>query len=328
MKNSTKDTQKVSWIEKVGSKIPDPVLIFIGLFVIVLALSAIFGGYTFETLNADGTTKANTIKNMFDIENIRWMFNNALTTNWLSYANGILGTILIIMFGIGIAEESGLFVALIKKVGRNIPARSLPYLLVFLGILSNIASDAGYLVLIPLAGLLYLGLKKNPLIGMFAAFAGVSAGFSANLIPATVSDIIVGSNAQAFAASQNVPFLSYLGKELQPATMHFYFLFVSTFVLVFIGGFITNHFIAPKYEKINYSIPEDMNLENFALTSEERKGLRWSLVGFLLSGVLVFLLARGPLASYYDADLDKTVKPFVDNIILQSTFMFLVTGAF
>ena len=209
-KNDTK-VKKVSFIEKIGSKIPDPVMIFIGLYIFVMIITAIFGGTTFETVGNDGSTISYTIQNMFSSENIRWIFDNALLTNWLGYAGGILGTILIVMFGIGLAEESGMLSALIRKIGNNMPERILPYLLVFLGIMSNIASDAGYIILIPLAGLLYIGMKKNPLIGMFAAFAGVSAGFSANLVPATVIDVIIGTNAQGFAASQDVPFVSFLG---------------------------------------------------------------------------------------------------------------------
>lgn len=328
MSNSSKDTKKVSFIEKVGSKIPDPVLIFIGLFVIVMLLSAVSGGLTFETLNKDGSTTVNTIKNMFTTENIRWLFDNALTTNWLSFSGGILGTILIIMFGIGVAEESGLFSALIKKLGGNIPEAILPYILVLLGILSNIASDAGYLVLIPLAGLLYLGLKKNPLIGMFAAFAGVSAGFSANLVPATIVDVIIGSNAAGFAASQDVPFVSYLGKDLNPATMHYYFMLASTFLLVLLGGFVTNRFVRPRFEKMDYVVPEDMHLESYDVTPEENKGLKWSLVGLILSGLFVLFMAFGPLKTYTNPETGSRVTPFTNNIILLITFMFFMTGAF
>ena len=327
MKSNSQETKKVSLIERIGSKIPDPVIIFISLYVIVMILSAIFGGLTFETLDKDGNTLSYTIQNMFKSENIRWIFDNALTTNWLSYAGGILGTILIVMFGIGIAEESGLFGALIKKVGRNIPERLLPYLLVFIGILSNIASDAGYLILIPLAGLLYLGLKKNPLIGMFAAFAGVSAGFSANVIPATIIDVIIGSNAQAFSASQGVPFVSYLGKNLNPNTMHYFFMLASTALLVLLGGFVTNRFVRPRFEKMDYIVPEDINLDSYNLTAEERKGLKWSLLGFVLSVIIVALLAVGPLASYVD-ESGATVTPFISNIILMITFIFFCTGAF
>ena len=325
--SNTKETKKVSFIEKVGSKIPDPVLIFIGLFVIVMILTAIFGGQSFETLGKDGSTVTYEIKNMFTSENIRWLFDNALLTNWLGYAGGILGTILIVMFGIGIAEESGLLSTLIRKLGGNISDRFLPYVLVFVGILSNIASDAGYIILIPLAGLLYVGLKKNPLIGMFAAFAGVSAGFSANLVPASVVDVIIGTNAEGFANSQNVPFVSYLGKDLNPFTMHYFFMVASTFMLVLIGGFITNKFIKPKFENMPYTIPEDIHLSDYGISDVEKKGLRFAGLGFLVSAAIDLLLAFGPLKPYVD-ETGSTVTPYLDNIILLITFVFFTSGLF
>jgi aminobenzoyl-glutamate transport protein len=142
---------------------------------------------------------------MHHAEHMRWLFDNALVANWLAFGGGVLGVILVVMLAVGVAERSGLFGALIKTVARWIPQAWLPLLLMFLGIMSSMATDAGYLVLIPLAGLLYAGLGRNPLIGMAAAFAGVSAGFSANLVPGPV-DVIVGMNAQVFAESQGIPF--------------------------------------------------------------------------------------------------------------------------
>lgn len=326
-KQKENEIKKISWVEKVGSKIPDPAIIFIFLYAIVMILTGIFGGTTFETIGKDGGTITYEIKNMFTTENIRWIFDNAILTNWLSYAGGILGTILIVMFGIGIAEESGLFSALIRKVGGKIPERFLPYLLVFLGIMSNIASDAGYIILIPLAGLLYLGIKKNPLIGMFAAFAGVSAGYSANLIPATVIDVIIGTNAQGFATSQGVPFVSYLGKNLNPFTMHYFFMLASTALLVLLGGFITNRFVRPKFEKLSYSLPEDINITEYSIRKEEKRALWFSLLGFILSLGFCIILAFGPLRPYVNTE-GTTVTPYLDNIILLITFVFLSSGLF
>jgi aminobenzoyl-glutamate transport protein len=325
--NKEKKQTKVSFIERVGSKIPDPVIIFICLYIFVMLITGLLGGTTFETLGKDGSNIVYEIKNMFHTENVLWIFDNALLTNWLAYAGGILGTILIVMFGIGIAEESGLLAALIRKIGGNIPERMLPYLLVFLGIMSNIATDAGYIILIPLAGLLYLGLKKNPLIGMFAAFAGVSAGFSANLIPATVVDIIIGKNAQGFAESQGVPFVSYLGKSINPFMMHYIFMIASTFLLVLLGGFITNRFIRPRFEKVTYTVPKDFQISEYGVTKEENKALRWAGLGFLLSIAIGVLLAVGPLATYIDEAGEK-VTPYLDNIILLITFTFFTSGLF
>ena len=208
---SKKENKRASFIERAGKKIPDPVIIFAFLFAVTMILTIFMGGMSFETLSGDGTTISYEVKNMFKAENFRWILNNALVTNWLAYGGGVLGTILVVMLGVGLAEESGLLATSIKKVGLKVSDKFLPIILVFLGIMSSIATDAGYIILIPLAGLLYVGLKKNPLIGMAAAFAGVSAGFSANLIPGTPIDVIVGSNAKVFAEGQGVPFVNILG---------------------------------------------------------------------------------------------------------------------
>lgn len=322
-----KKKSSTSLIEKIGKKIPDPVIIFMGLYVLTMILTLVMGGKTFETMSADGGTIVHEIKNMFEAENIQWIFNNALLKNWLSYGGGVLGTILIVMLGVGIAEESGLLTALIKKIGLKVSDKFLPVALVFLGIMSSIASDAGYLILIPLAGLLYAGLKKNPLIGMAAAFAGVSAGFSANLFPSTPSDVIIGKNAQLFAESQGVPFANAAGEALNGPTMHYFFIAASTILLTLVGAFVTVKFIKPRLEKQSYTIPDDIDLSDFTVKPEENKALKFAGLGLLLAGVVVAYLGFGPLASFVTEEGTK-VTPFIDNIILMITFLFFVPGLF
>lgn len=327
-----KEKKKGSLIETIGKKIPDPTIIFMGLFVITMIITLFLGGKEFSTLAKDGSTTTYQIKNMFEAENFRWIMDNALLNNWLAYGGGVLGTILVVMFGVGLAEESGLLATLIKKVGLKVSDKYLPFVLVFLGIMSSIASDAGYVILVPLAGLLYAGLNKNPLIGMAAAFAGVSAGFSANLLPATPSDIILGENAQAFAAAQGIPFVTAAGKAITPATMHYYFIFLSTIVLTLVGGFITLKFVKPKLEKQSFIIPEDMNLDEFKVTEAENKGLKKAGLGLIIGIIIVVILAMGPLASYQVVNETtgavETVQPLMDNIILVITFLFLMPGLF
>ncbi|MCI6276501.1 MAG: AbgT family transporter [Clostridium sp.] len=327
MKNKNKINKKPSFIERVGKKIPDPVIIFIALYAIVMLTTLFMGGKTFSTLGADGGSIVYEIKNMFQTENVRWIFDNALLKNWLGYGGGVLGTILVVMLGVGLAEESGLLSTLIKKVGLKVSDKLLPLVLVFLGIMSSIASDAGYVVLVPLAGLLYLGLKKNPLIGMAAAFAGVSAGFSANLIPATPTDVIVGNNAKIFAEGQGIPFLSQAGSALNAPTMHYFFIAVSTILLTLVGYFVTVKFIKPKLEKETYVVPEEMHLGDFEVKEDENKALKWAGLGLLLALVFVVILAFGPLAPYVN-DKGETVKPIINNVILIITFLFFVPGLF
>jgi aminobenzoyl-glutamate transport protein len=321
MTNST-----LSLVERIGKKIPDPVIIFMFLLAFCLVLTALMGGVSFETQNADGGATTHVIKDMMQTENVRWLFDNALLKNWLGFGNGVLGVILIVMLGVGVAENSGLLTALIKKIGTRLPDRFLAPALVFLGIMSSIATDAGYLVLIPLAGLLYAGLGKHPLIGMAAAFAGVSAGFSANLIPATPIDVIIGVNAQVFAESQGVPFARADGTPLTPATMHYYFIFVSTFLLAGLGAWVTKRFVAPRWQNVDYQIPEDMNLSDFAITENESRGLKASILGLLVALAIVAFLALGPLATYTDAS-GKTVSPYLNNVILLIALVFTLVGA-
>ncbi|RAK00595.1 AbgT family transporter [Aliidiomarina maris] len=317
----------IAFVERAGKIIPDPVIIFIAFLVGALVISALLSGVTFTTFGGDGEPITHGIQNMLATENVRWLFDNALLANWLGFGGGVLGVILIVMLGVGVAENSGMFAAILKKIGRGIPVNWLPLVLVFLGIMSSIATDAGYLVLIPLAGLLYAGLGKNPLIGMAAAFAGVSAGFSANLIPATPIDVILGVNAQIFAEAQGVPFVNAQGDPLTPATMNYYFILVSTFVLGAVGAFVTLKFVQPRLNKKSFVVPEELSLTDFDVSPEEQKGLRWAGIGLLLALGALVLLALGPLAPYEDADGVRHT-PFLNNVILLITFVFLVVGVF
>ena len=320
--------KKMSLIEKIGKKIPDPVIIFAIFYVVVLFATLFLGGKTFDVMNGDGSYTTHTILNMFEAENIRWIFSNALLTNWLAYGGGVLGTILIVMLGVGLAEESGLLSTIIKKVGLKVSDKMLPVVLVFLGIMSSIATDAGYVILIPLAGLLYVGLKKNPIIGMAAAFAGVSAGFSANLIPSTPIDIIIGNNAKIFAEGQGVPFVNAAGQALNAPTMNYFFILASTFLLATVGAFVTIKIIKPRLEKESYVVPEDMNLDDFTVKPIENKGLKFAGLGFLIAVLCCVGLYFGPLKTFIDPETGSKVTPFMDNIIILITFLFFLPGVF
>lgn len=314
-------------IEKIGQKIPDPIIIFIYFLVFAFILTTLFGGLEFRTQAADGSEIVHTIKNMADTQHVIWMFDNALVANWLAFGNGVLGVILIVMLGVGVAEHSGLFATLIKTLGTKLKESLLTPALVFLGIMSSIATDAGYLVLIPLAGLLYAGLGKHPLIGMAAAFAGVSAGFSANLIPATPVDVIIGMNAQIFAEAQGVPFENASGEALTPATMHYYFIFVSTFLLVALGTWVTNKFVAPRLENDSFELPEGLDLSDFSVNEDEQRGLKASFWGLLVALAIILFLALGPLATFVN-DSGQTVSPYINNVILLISLVFILVGAF
>jgi len=315
-----------TFVERAGKRIPDPVIIFIAFYPAAFLLTVLMSGYSFETVGAGGQAIEHQIRGMHQAEHMQWIFDNALVANWLAFGNGVLGVILVVMLAVGIAEHSGLFGALIKRAGSRIPQSLLPLLLVFIGILSSVATDAGYLVLIPLAGLLYAGLGRNPLIGMAAAFAGVSAGFSANLTVGPI-DAIIGLNAQVFAESQGVPFENAAGQALNPVTMHHWFIITSTFVLALTGFWVTRRFVEPKLEGGEFVIPEDIKPGDFELTGEEQRGLRGSLLGAVVAVLICVGLALGPLATFVD-ESGAEVSPWMNNIILLISLFFALTGIF
>jgi aminobenzoyl-glutamate transport protein len=314
-------------VERAGHRIPDPVILFMAFYPIAFLCTILLGGHAFETAGAGGEPVQYTILPMHHAEHVRWIFDNALLRNWLAFGNGVLAVIVVVMLAIGVAEHSGLFAALIKRVGGCVPQRWMPLLLLFLGISSSVATDAGYLVLIPLAGLLYAGIGRNPLIGMAAAFAGVSAGFSANLIPGTPIDVIIGMNAQVFAESQGIPFTTVDGVPLRPATMHYWFIATSTVVLALTGAWVTRRFVEPKLDLQSFEMPEDIRPGEFELGAGERAGLRAAVWGLPVAALVIGGLALGPLGAYTDAEGNR-VLPFLNNIILLISFFFVIEGVF
>ena len=260
---------------------------------------------------------ARTIKNMSDRPNVQWLFDNAIVGNWLAYAKGVIGMILIAMFGIGLTESSGLFSVLMRLAGRHINEKLLPYVIVFAGVISNIASDAGYIVLIPLAGALYCAIGRNPLIGIAAAFAGVSAGFGANFVPATVTDMLVGVPAEEFAVSQGVPWISRMGEPLQAATMDYFYTATLVVVFTLLGGFVTNRIISPKLSRLSWTVPEDMKADAYKIDPKEVKDLRWALLGLVLALGIAAFFGWGPLEGH-----------FAHNVILFVGLGFFMTGLF
>ncbi|MCL5254511.1 MAG: AbgT family transporter, partial [Gammaproteobacteria bacterium] len=133
MSSPNTESQKgfIAFVERVGKRIPDPVIIFIYFLIGALLLTALIGGLTFETFGAGGEPVVHEIRNMLASENVVWLFDNALLANWLGFGGGVLGVILIVMLGVGIAEHSGLFAAVLKKVSRGLPVKWLPLFLVF-----------------------------------------------------------------------------------------------------------------------------------------------------------------------------------------------------
>ena len=319
---SEETLERKSWLERMAARVPDPVVLFLLMYAFLFVATVFAGGTTFKLPGLDPETGAATevvrsIRNMSEIANVQWIFDNAIVANWLAYAHGLVGILVVAMLGIGTAEGSGLFSVLLKLAGRHVNERLLPYVIVFAGILSNVAADAGYIVLIPLAAALYCAMGKNPLIGVAASFAGVSAGFGSNVIPATTSDLLIGIPTKDFALSQGVPWLSRLGAPLNEATMDYFYTCSLVFVFTFLGGWITNRFVAPKLEKLGWSAPDDMGGASFDVSREELLDLVWAGAGLVVALGVAAFFGFGPLKGH-----------FAKNVILFVSFAFFMSGLF
>lgn len=315
---------KKSFIEKIGEKLPDINILFLMLTIIVLICSFLFQGtYKF------GNLPEVVVNNYLSINGFRKIISE-MTHNFISFSP--LALVLISVIGTGVAEKTGFFGALIRKLGSNISSKLLIPIIIFLGIMSSIASDVGYIVLLPLAGILFMGFGKNPIVGIIAAFAGVSAGFGANLFPTPGDALLGGITIDAVMAND-----INLGYGI--VTMNLIFMIASTFLLAFVGWFVTVKFVEPFFENRKFIVPdefiEDQKVKN---TKDEDKALKASLIAFIIYLiVLVVLYFMGVFTYQVDANGQiiqsgmqvegaKTVNLLLDQLMVFMVLGFLIPG--
>lgn len=304
-------------IERVGNALPHPAIIFVIMIAILAVIAQICASagvsvsYYDAKEEADTTIKAISLLNP---EGIRYMFSS-LVTNFTSFAP--LGVVLVAMLGVGVAEDAGFFDAGLKKMLSNVKPVMLTATVVFAGIISNIASDAGYVVVIPLGAMLFAAAGKHPIAGLAAAFAGVSGGFSANLIFGPTDALLSGITNEALRAA-NIDYTVNVNGN-------WYFLIVSTFILTIVATLVTEKIVIPNLGEYKGAyIHEDK-----PLTDLEKKGLKNAMIGLLIFLVILGILTIPQNAILREAN-DKgkmTLEKFLGNGLISTIFlMFLVPG--
>ena len=258
----------LDFVEIGGNKLPHPVTLFAMLCVAVAIISAITAAMgievTTEIINrATNEMEVQTIKavSLLNGDGFKYMIENAVS-NFTGFDP--LGVVLVGMLGIGIAESSGYIGTLLKKVVSITPAKLIVPTVVFLGIMSNMASDAGYVILIPLGALIFMAYGKHPLAGIAAAFAGVSGGFSANLLIGTIDPMLAGlTNEAAHIIDPTV--------NITP-TANYFFMCASTFLITILGTLLTTKVIEPRLGKYEgETITGGSDLQN--LSDKEKKAM-------------------------------------------------------
>lgn len=260
MSSKNRTTQLLLRIELAGNKLPHPTLLFIYLCAAVLLISTLA---SYAGLNAiHPVTKLPIYSiNLLSVEGLHRILTQTVT-NFTHFAP--VGTVLIAIMGIGIAEHTGLLSAALRASIVKAPQSFLSFIIVLAGVLSSLAADTGYVVLIPLAAIIYSSAGRHPIVGIAAAFAGVSGGYSANLLIGPLDALLAGISTESIAL---------LDKEYTVnAAGNYYFMVASTLLISLIGTWVTEKIIAPKFGE--YLASSDQSAISTALSSHEIRGLK------------------------------------------------------
>jgi len=282
-------------VERVGNRLPDPSTLFaLGtLVVMLLSQLAVWLGWSVTwTLERDGALVAEPIRpvSLLDADGIWWLLSN-LVKNFVEFPP--LGLVLVGLLGIGVAERSGLLPVLLRRLLAAAPGPLLVPMTVFVGVLSSLALDAGYVVLPPLAGALFLAAGRSPLVGIAAVTAGVTCGFSANLFLTGLDPLLAGLSTAA---------AHLLDPRYEVAiSANWWFMIVSTLLLTATGAFVTWRFVEPRLPRPTAAemTGRERPRESVQEAHDEDRGLRlaaWTLVVLLVLLFAAVLVPGAPLA--------------------------------
>jgi aminobenzoyl-glutamate transport protein len=320
----------LGFVEKVGNFLPDPIMIFVWLIGFLMILSAIGSALGWSASLAypgESAPQYSTLKDGVLTYTAESLFSEAnisrLLTEMPRTLTGFapLGLVLLVMFGAGVAERVGLFSALIRGSLRNAPKVILTPLVCIIGMMSHHASDAAYVVFIPLAALLYAAVGRHPLVGLAAAFAAVSGGYAGNITPGQIDVLLFGFTQEAARIIDPTWTMNPLGN----------WWFILGIVVLFtpIIWFITDKVIEPRLGKWGGQADDQLKAElaKSEVTEKEKRGLRWAgvvaliVVGFFAA--MCFWPGYTPLIDE-SAEGPAQLQPFYTALI--GAFMLLFLG--
>ena len=303
-------------VERVGNKLPDPAVLFIALLFIVWILSWLLSYVTFSVI--DPRTSTPLVVNNLMSGAAFTEFLSVMVTNFSHFHP--VGVVLVAMLGIGVAEHTGFINTAIRSLLNVTPAWLLTPMVIMVGIVSHAAVDAGYVLVIPLGGVIFYAAGRHPLAGIAAAFAGVSGGFSANFVPSSLDPLLQG--------------LSQAGAQILDPTVilnplnNYFFTTASSVLIISLGWYLTDKVVEPRLRGTEIDGDAEDLPEMHDLQSHERSGLRWALISMVVGLVLLFATAlpdgspwRAP-----DGELTTGAAPMMRSIVSLIFLLFLVPG--
>lgn len=299
-------------IERVGNRLPDPLLLFVLFSALVVFFSALASSWGLEVGHPASGERVKVV-NLLSATGLRRMLTEAVE-NFVRFPP--LGTVLVAVLGIGVAERSGFIGAALQLLVSRVPRSALTAALVFAGVMSSMAADAGFVVLIPLGAALFLGLGRHPIAGLAATFAGVSGGFSANLLLTALDPLLAGLTQPAAQLIQP-------DYQVLP-TANYYFMVASVGLIVAVATLVTERLVEPRLGE--YKI-EECQVEVQELGAPDAIQLKGLWLAFLslaaCLGICAWLvLPPGAILRSPEGDL----KPFYQSLITLMMLLFLVPG--
>lgn len=313
MKNNNAFLSVLNWVEEVGNRLPHPVALFFYASLIVLVISQIAEWLNWRVVktvvDAQGEQKEVEVvaQGLLDSDGLWWVINN-LVDNFINFPP--LALVLVAMLGIGVAERTGLIAALIQLSLKRVPGVLLTPSVFFIAVMSSMALDAGYVVLPPLAAALYLAMGRSPVVGIATAFAGVSAGFSANLFITAIDPLLAGFTQ----ASAHLLDESYQVS----ATANWWLMIASTFLLTLTGWWVTAKIVEPRMNKSQMMYSSDLQYQSDIHEEDRMRGLKWAAWagGLALFLIVLFVYVPGAPLNGFGTRFDRWVEAIVPLIFL------------
>ncbi len=302
-------------VEWAGNKLPDPVTLFAIAIGLVIGLSVYYAG-TGLSVTHPGTGKEVAAVSLLDVEQVRRLFTD-MTKVFAEFPP--LALVLMMMIGVGVAERSGLIGAALSGVVRSTPKSLLTGAIVFAGVMSSLAADAGYVVLVPLAAAIYAASGRHPLAGLAAAFAGVAGGFSSNLLVTPLDPLLSGLTQ---AAAQIID----PAREVK-ATANYFLMMALVPLFTLVGWWVTDRIVEPRLEG---STPWQMpggaqpNERSELDTRRERRGLAFAGIVALALIAGFTWLSSGPGMPFRGDD--GSIEPLLRSLVSILFVSFLLCG--
>jgi aminobenzoyl-glutamate transport protein len=310
-------------VERLGNKLPDPAVLFLLLMVVVWAVSAALSGVPFAELDPRNGEPIR-IVNLLDGAALT-AFASKMVSTFVSFPP--LGVVLVAMLGLGVAEHTGFISAALRTVLAITPRVLLTPVLVAVGVLSHVAVDAGYVLVIPLGAVIFFAAGRHPLAGIAAAFAGVSGGFSATFVPSSLDPLLAGITQVAAQITDPTVTINPLN--------NYFFTTASTALIVLVGWALTDLVIEPRLRGTAIDGDPSALPTMDPLTTRETRGVRWAIVSMVLTLALLVLSTLSD-ASPWRAPADAvpaggnallvSAAPLMQSIVPIIFVFFLVPG--